>query len=68
MICMFHVELFDLVSTTWNLAHNTQLVVEFQSGSLAVTISSLTMKSCSWIKRTSGSLSTKLSERLFVHC
>ena len=23
-MCMIHVELFDLVSTTWNLAHNTQ--------------------------------------------
>ena len=46
---MFHVELFDLVSKTQNLAHNTQQVMEFQSGSLAVTIS-LTMKSCSWIK------------------
>ena len=39
-ICMFHVELFDLVSTTQNLAHNTQQIVEFVSGSLAVTISS----------------------------
>ena len=28
MVCKFHGELFDAVSTTQNLAHNTQLVME----------------------------------------
>ena len=36
----FHVDLFDLVSTTQNLAHNTQQIVEFLLSSLAVIISS----------------------------
>ena len=36
----FHADLFDSVSRTENLAHNTQQVVEFLSSSLAVIISS----------------------------
>ena len=55
-VVFFQVELFDSVSSTQNLAHNTQLAMEFQSGSLAVTISSLAMRICSCIKVTSTCL------------
>ena len=48
-IYIYHVELFDL-STTQCLVHNTQQVMEFRSGSLTVTFSFLTTRSCSWIK------------------
>ena len=64
----FNGELFDVVSTTQNLAHNMQQFMEFQSGLLAVTLFSLQWEVAVGVRWASGSPSTNLSEWLFVHC
>ena len=53
-------------STTLNLAHNTQQIIVFQSGLLAMAFSSLAMSVAVGLRWASGSPSMNLFE-LFVH-